>query len=332
MRLAFPWYRSSADTWYTTLDGRKVSLGVKGIKNKSQALKAWKALAAKPKPKRSSVNVGDVIAAFLHDAERRVATITLNRYRQHLLPFKEKYGSVNVERLTPSLAENYVRSKPWNSTTQHGTLSAIVTAFRWALNKARLIETFPLNGLTIPPKLSASNVAFNADAFAQLLNDCRRTPELQAVFRFLWATGCRPSEAFGLTFDAIEGDLIRLKTHKTAHKGQSRTIYLNVEAKAVIDAQRERWASGLVFRNAQGLAFERMAIVRRLWRFRQRTGIKITAYGFRHSFATRALSSGVPDAHVAALLGHSSTTMLHRHYSHLTQRSDVLRQALASFA
>jgi integrase len=45
--------------------------------------------------------------------------------------------------------------------------------------------------------------------------------------------------------------------------------------------------------------------------------IDATAYGFRHSFATDALSNGVPEAHVAALLGHSSTTMLHRHYSHV---------------
>ena len=40
------------------------------------------------------------------------------------------------------------------------------------------------------------------------------------------------------------------------------------------------------------------------------------AYGYRHGFATDA-AAGVPDAQVARLLGHSSTVMLHRHYSHL---------------
>ena len=49
--------------------------------------------------------------------------------------------------------------------------------------------------------------------------------------------------------------------------------------------------------------------------------------GYRHGMATDALSRGVPDAQVAELLGHSTQT-LHRHYSHLTSRSNVLREAL----
>ena len=49
--------------------------------------------------------------------------------------------------------------------------------------------------------------------------------------------------------------------------------------------------------------------------------------GYWHSFAIDVLANGVPDATVAALLGHSSTAMLHKHYSHLTARADVLRKA-----
>ena len=51
------------------------------------------------------------------------------------------------------------------------------------------------------------------------------------------------------------------------------------------------------------------------------------AYGYRHGFATDALAAGVPDAHVAELLGHSSTAMLHKHYSHLATRVKVLTDA-----
>ena len=47
------------------------------------------------------------------------------------------------------------------------------------------------------------------------------------------------------------------------------------------------------------------------------------------AYATDALSKGVPDATVAALLGHSGTAMLHKHYSHLTSRIAVLKDALA---
>ena len=54
-----------------------------------------------------------------------------------------------------------------------------------------------------------------------------------------------------------------------------------------------------------------------------------TAYGYRHGYATEALAKGLPDAQVAALLGHSSTAMLHKHYSQLTAQAGVLRQAAA---
>ena len=59
------------------------------------------------------------------------------------------------------------------------------------------------------------------------------------------------------------------------------------------------------------------------------TGIEGTvAYGYRHTFATDALVDGVPDAQVAALLGHASTAMLHRHYRHLTSQAQTLKDAL----
>ena len=57
-------------------------------------------------------------------------------------------------------------------------------------------------------------------------------------------------------------------------------------------------------------------------------GVKITAYCLRHTFATDALANGVPDAHVAELLAHEGTAMLHRHYAHLGARAKALRDAL----
>jgi integrase len=66
-----------------------------------------------------------------------------------------------------------------------------------------------------------------------------------------------------------------------------------------------------------------------LFKTQRRLGLgRIIAYGFRHGLATDALSRGVADAVVAELLGHSGTAMLHKHYAHLTARSQALREAL----
>ena len=58
------------------------------------------------------------------------------------------------------------------------------------------------------------------------------------------------------------------------------------------------------------------------------SGIKLDCsgimYGFRHSYATEMLKRGVPEAHVAQMLGHKSTAMLSKHYSHLSSEIGTL--------
>ena len=44
-----PWYRASKGTWYCTLNGKKVSLGVRGLKNSRAAREAWHKLMAEGK-------------------------------------------------------------------------------------------------------------------------------------------------------------------------------------------------------------------------------------------------------------------------------------------
>jgi integrase len=54
------------------------------------------------------------------------------------------------------------------------------------------------------------------------------------------------------------------------------------------------------------------------------------AYTYRSSFATDALEARVPEASVAALLGHTSTATLHRFYNRLSARVGHLKDAAAT--
>lgn len=57
-------------------------------------------------------------------------------------------------------------------------------------------------------------------------------------------------------------------------------------------------------------------------------GDRYSLYSIRHSFCTFALSAGRLDAvTVAMLMGHRDTTMISRHYSHLAQRPEYMRDA-----
>lgn len=55
--------------------------------------------------------------------------------------------------------------------------------------------------------------------------------------------------------------------------------------------------------------------------------MKKFAYGHRHTFITDALAGGTPEAVTAALVGHTSTQVLHRFYSHLGSNAELLRKA-----
>jgi integrase len=201
-------------------------------------------------------------------------------------------------------------------------------ALQWA-ERARLIDRTPLLGLRRQPKASRGlDALVTPEEQARLLHAA--TPQSRLVLEALWGTGARPGEVAAFTaenFDAGAG-LVRLREHKTAHKGQARVIYLPPEVVALLGRQREHYPTGPLLRNRSGWPWKGDTIVKAMQATRTRAGlVGKVAYGYRHSYATDALADGVPDAQVAELLGHSGTAMLHRHYAHLTARAKALGDA-----
>lgn len=57
-------------------------------------------------------------------------------------------------------------------------------------------------------------------------------------------------------------------------------------------------------------------------------GTMYPLYAFRHSYCTEMLVLGEDAVTVAVLMGHKDTTMISRHYAHLTQHQDHLKRAV----
>ena len=55
---------------------------------------------------------------------------------------------------------------------------------------------------------------------------------------------------------------------------------------------------------------------------------RYSLYTLRHSWCTHALERGIDAVTVATLMGHKDTTMISRHYAHLTQRRNHLRESV----
>jgi integrase len=329
-RPAKPWFRTSANAWYVKVNGKQVSLGVFGRTAKRQAVDAWHRLQANGKPKpdskpeaKPSVTVQALADAFLADAEARVSPGCLAQYRKHLVAFAGRYGKRPAESITIGEAEAYPRRPEWSASYRNGFLSALVTAYRWA-ERSQVIARNPLQGVRKPPKASRGAKALvDADAYARLC--AHADPLFGAFLRSLWLTGARPGEIAGLRaedVDLAQGVAV-LSEHKTAHLGKARILFLCPEALAVAKERLAVRPQGLLFPGQDGERMTAQAVGCRLRRLCVKAGVP-------HCIAYGALASGVPDATVAALMGHAGTAMLHKHYAHLTARSQALREAVAS--
>jgi integrase len=163
--------------------------------------------------------------------------------------------------------------------------------------------------------------------------------EHQPVFRFMFLTGCRPSEARALQWRDIRADHILISRAWTAGKGKAeiklpknrrvQPIPLSAVVAALVESvrQNQKQLSEWVFIDPRyGRPYS--AMLPRLWNpaCEAALGQRLKMYNLRHSFANSLLAGGVDLDTVSRLLRHSSTSVTETHYGrpHL----QVLKQAV----
>ena len=340
-RVPTPWRRKGeGGAWYSTVGGRKVRLAGPRA-TKAEAAAALARLLAERKQGRAvprhGLTVKDVANLYLADRMKasEAGAITAKRataVRHALRDLCRKFGAVPAAGLSPAEVEAWLAAtatgdtrsgRPWGRAMQATTGAIVRTCFRWAA-RGRLLAPNPLEGLKVPGHPPRDADLTEADA-AALIAAC--PGPLADFLRGLYLTGCRPSEAAGLTIDRVDLqagtwrvlDKIRGKTGV-----EHRTVYLPEEAVELTRRLIEGRTEGHVFRNAYGDPWRPHAWGQAV---RKHRGGKAVAYAFRHLYATRKLVAGVPVATVAALLGHRSSAMVERIYSKLDRQTDHLRDA-----
>lgn len=187
--------------------------------------------------------------------------------------------------------------------------------------------------ITTNPMLKISKVKFMTTKKEYLSEEelevvrkyCRNARD-RAIVEFLYSTGCRASEALGLTVDDV--DLKSRRAYIVSGKGKkSRWVYLN--AKSVIalrdylnfrkDNRRELFVS--LKKPYKPLTVDGLEdSLSRLGR-RCEPQIALHPHIFRHTMATQAVAHGMPIQEVSTVLGHSrlDTTMVY-----VTMNNDVI--------
>jgi integrase len=238
--------------------------------------------------------------------------------------------SANARRLAEvRTPKGDVRAKfvGWGPSMRAAAVTAVKRAFWWAHKQGHIADN-PLRDVEKPRPERRERI-MTPDQVDVVIAAYRPSDPFRMLLEALRVTGARPGELARAEAKHLEltAGTLALVGKTTRATGRLRVIYLPSGAIDLFRALAERHPSGPIFRNGAGRPWTRKAMSARFARLRERLGMgpEATAYALRHGFATGALERGVPIATVAELLGHTSTAMVAKHYSHLNERREYLR-------
>lgn len=336
------WYRKHDGCWYATINDRGRQKQVKlhkGSNTRETRAKAEEVLiqelARLPKHVAARVptwlTVGHVITGFLVYSVKEHEPETHQWYKALLTDFSQRCGRLRIAELRKKHVLDYVKGRAYNPTSQNKAIGAIKRAFNWAVEEEHIAAN-PIAYVRKPKACVRDRVLDQTER--ELIVKSIRDRAFADYFAALSLTGCRPGEVAKVTAAEVNLDLGLwvLPQHKTAKRtGKPRIVYLSPPALELTKQLCRERPTGPLFLNRCGKKWTRNAIRCRFRRLRERHPelAGVVAYTVRSTFATDALEAGVPDASVAALLGHTNTDTLHKFYARLSRRVNHLRDAAA---
>ncbi|WP_235008666.1 tyrosine-type recombinase/integrase [Candidatus Halocynthiibacter alkanivorans] len=234
------------------------------------------------------------------------------------------FKTVDVERRDVAELHHKFRHKPYQANRTLGVLSKMFNlAEIWGLrpdgsNPCRHVPKY--REVKRERYLSQVELQQLGQVLTEVEQDGSETLYAVAAFRLLLLTGCRPGEIQTLQWQFITGDGMELPDTKTG----ARRIPLPKAARAVLSALPRLPGNPYVI--AGKVPGKHATDLQHPWRrIRERSGLTgVRIHDLRHTYASNAVSSGMPIQMVGRLLGHSQiqTTM---RYAHLAD--DPVRRA-----
>ncbi|MFL5330514.1 MAG: tyrosine-type recombinase/integrase [Gemmataceae bacterium] len=326
MRSAEPWYRKQKDSWCVYHNGRLVTLA-RGKKNKRAANAKFKQLMQSGvEPTR--IKIAKVCDLFLTYSKKHHAESTFEQNKYFLDSFCQSVGRVRVSDIKKHRLTEWLEKSGLGQTSQNKAIGTIKQAFNWALDQDH-IGANPFASTKRPRALKRERILLPGER--ELIFKKIKGEGFKDFLETLEETGARPGELARVTAADIdfEKNVIILWKHKTVHKtGKPRLIFLTPKVKEICKRLTKIHSSGPIFRTIDGNKWTKDSLNCRFRRLRKKYPqlAGVTAYSFRHTWATNALERGVPLATVAELMGHSSTEMLERVYAHLNQKGTYLAE------
>lgn len=234
----------------------------------------------------------------------------------------------------------------WTSGSHRNCVVGLLAAFNWA-TRSGMIPKNPLTGIEKEPSSSRGAESLIGNDTAEIEATHRKIlaaalPHYRPLIQALKDTGARPGEliaARATDFRPEIGAFVFHKestrrreqfAHKTAKK-KDRTIFLTGETLSTVKELVQRFPAGPLFRKKSGRPFQKFNVVDRFIKLQKKLKMPhLTAYSYRHQFATDMLKGGCDVDSLAEMMGNSAM-VIRQHYSHLLADAKGLRAKLERF-
>ena len=274
----------------------------------------------------------------------------------------QRFGDLKVSEIEPEHIRILQRELGKLRTSKTVNLyTALVNSVLHAALNERVISWNPCNAIkavrrTEPKAADTVHRALTPEETATFIAAAEQAKSWYVgLFRVLLYTGARVGEVAAIFPSDIHGDVLHISRTVTkgkyegAYIGDStktesgkRDIPLTEEAKAAIKEQMalntDLFDNGIqqlnkpIFRSAFGRLVSSSAVAKEIGKICSAAGIeRFTAHSFRHTFATRAIESGMDYKTLQTILGHSNIGMTLGLYAHVTEKTKEKELAKVRF-
>jgi integrase/recombinase XerD len=285
------------------------------------------------KPK--SPTVEQATDAFIQDAKARaLREPTLYKFTllfRQMKQFADKEGLVYVSDFTVEAARRFRESWPNKNMAARKKLEATRAFFKFCqvsgwigLNPASALKPGKVTSPVITP--------ITREQFDSILAACDSYPDkknrirLRAMILVMRFTGLRIRDVVTLRKDHIKSGKVFLRTAKTGTDVYCPIPPMVTDALEKVGAKGEYyfWSGTSKAKSAVGNYQRALRIL-----FDSAKLPDVTAHIFRHTLATELLMAGQPLEMVAQIVGHTSTKVTEKSYSHwIRGRQEKLEEAM----
>jgi integrase/recombinase XerC len=332
-----PFFRPSRGLWYVQLGTKQQQLGPDETAAfaKYHEIMAQRTGGGAAAPTRvrdsdgSQAKVVVLIDAFLEWCQKNRAPRTYVWYQERTQKF---IHSIDPDLAVADLKAFHVQQwadahDTWNAGMKRGCMLAVQRALNWAAEFG-YIAFSPIAKMKKPPA-GVRELVIDGPLFAKILGHVR-DESFKDLLTLAWETGARPQELLNL--EARHGELKSAKLVFPAREAKGkkyvRIVHLTDNTLNIVQHLVAKHPTGPLLRNEDGAPWTRFAVNCRFERLKEKIGVKVCLYTFRHSFCNRAIKNGVDAITLATLMGHRDTTMVCRVYSHVGQDQSHLKNSL----